>query len=382
MMTTRTATPTDRDLARFDHLNLAGLSLIEIAHLLRQHGAAHLSQIERIELAERLTRRRFIIGAGALGLGALVGCGPQEQAAVPTATVAATRQITDPTGRSVDVPTAPQRVIVLDPGEIIFHLVELGLVPIGATTDITTVGGNFPALLGNVGTQITPVGDSLAPNLELVAAQKPDLIFYNKDFSDPGLDKLSALAPTVQFTAASLGKDPAAYTRFVADATNRQTQGDEVIQRWEAKLNEVAAKVNVTEKTCVIVLLYAFEPSFNLYGPEYITGYLAERLGWKIVPTDVDGQPLKDFSPTLSLEQLPTVMNADTVLFLRFADGTALGDKQSGPIVKDITSSPIWQSIPAVREGRVIELDAMMARGGYGYVGLNTTLDTIAQALR
>lgn len=331
---------------------------------------------------ENLTRRRFIIGAGGLvGAAALGACGVQEQAAGPTATVATMRQVTDPTGRSLVVPTNPQRVVVLDPGEIIFHLVDLGLVPIGATTDITTVGGNFPALLGDVGPQIAPIGDSLAPNLELVAAQKPDLIFYNKDFSDPGLDKLSALAPTVQFTAASLGKDPAAYTRFVADATNRQTQGNEIIQRWETKLTETAAMIDVAGKTCAIVLLYAFEPNFNLYGSEYVTGYLAERLGWKIVPTNVAGQPLKDFSPTLSLEQLPTVMNADTVLFLRFADGTSLGDKQSGPIVKNITSSPIWQSIPAVRAGRVIELDAMMARGGYGYVGLEATLDTIAQAL-
>jgi hypothetical protein len=37
-----------------------GLSLAEIADRLCEHSAVHLSQIERIELAERLTQRRCI----------------------------------------------------------------------------------------------------------------------------------------------------------------------------------------------------------------------------------------------------------------------------------------------------------------------------------
>lgn len=52
---------------------------------------AHLSPVERIELAERLmTRRRFLIGAGALALGMITGCGPQGEAAAPTALLAPT----------------------------------------------------------------------------------------------------------------------------------------------------------------------------------------------------------------------------------------------------------------------------------------------------
>ncbi|MEM8529533.1 MAG: ABC transporter substrate-binding protein [Chloroflexota bacterium] len=335
-----------------------------------------------IELAKLSTRRRFLIGSGGLiGAAALGACNTGQEVETPIATTTATRTITDPTERRVEVPTNPQRIVVLDPGTTIFMLVDLGIVPIGATTDITTVGGNFPTLLGDVRTKIKPVGDSLAPNLELIAAQQPDLIFYHQDFSDPSLDNLSALAPTVQFTNASFGKDPAFYARFVADAVNRQAQGEALIQQWETSLNETAAKINVRGQTCAIVLLYAFEPNFELHGPESSIGHLAERLGWTIVPATVTGQPLETFSPPLSLEQIPTVMEADTVLFLRFANETTLGDVQAGSIIEDITTEPIWQAIPAVREGRVIELDAMMARGGYGYIGLEVTLDTIVQEL-
>ena len=371
------------DCTALTHLHLDTMSVGDLANWLRDHGAAHLSEIECIELAERLiTRRRFLIGAGGLlGAAALGACGAEEEAASPTTTTETTRTITDPTGRHVEVPTNPQRVVVLDPGLVIFMLDNLGIVPVGATTDVTTVGGPFPALLGDTGMKIEPVGDSLAPNLELIAAQQPDLIFYNQDFSDPGLDNLAALAPTVRFTSAAVGQDITAYTRFVANAVNRQSQGEEIIQQWETRLDETATRINVTGQTCAIVLLYAFEPTFELHGPEFSTGYMAERLGWTIVPATVAGQPLETFSPPLSLEQIPTVMEADTVLFLRFAAETILGDTQAGSIVEDITAEPIWQAIPAVSEGRVIELDAMMARGGYGYAGLEATLGTIVQEL-
>lgn len=69
--------------------------LLELATWLRDHGPAHLSAIERIELAERLiTRRRFLIGAGALAVGAMTGCGP----AARLSTTRVTRQADDQSG--------------------------------------------------------------------------------------------------------------------------------------------------------------------------------------------------------------------------------------------------------------------------------------------
>jgi ferric-dicitrate binding protein FerR (iron transport regulator) len=52
--------------------------LLEVADWLGANGSHHLSAIERIELAERvISRRRFLIGAGALALGSVTGCGAQ-----------------------------------------------------------------------------------------------------------------------------------------------------------------------------------------------------------------------------------------------------------------------------------------------------------------
>jgi hypothetical protein len=76
----------DRALTALARRAPATDDLIELAAWLQSNGSHHLSAIERIELAERLiTRRRFLIGAGAVGLGMIAGCGLQEEAAAPTA---------------------------------------------------------------------------------------------------------------------------------------------------------------------------------------------------------------------------------------------------------------------------------------------------------
>jgi iron complex transport system substrate-binding protein len=292
-----------------------------------------------------------------------------------------TRTTTDPTGRTVEIPANPQRVVVLDPGAVVFSLVELGLVPIGATTDVTTVGGGFPQLLGEARNQITAVGDSTAPNLEQVAELKPDLIFHHKEFSDPGVDNLSALAPTIQFTNASFGPDPTVFLRFVAEVVNRQEQAEAIIQQWEARLAEAAGQAGLQGKRCVVPILYAFEPAFNLYGPDNIATYIGRRLGCTIVPQEFGGQPLQDYSETISLEKIgEAVEGADLVLLLRFEPGLTGGKNESSENYSIITSSPVWQSLPAVKEGRVIELDAMTGRGDYGFAGWNATLDQLLQA--
>jgi iron complex transport system substrate-binding protein len=321
------------------------------------------------------TRREFLIGtAGLLLLPA--ACGRERDG---EKTPGETRTVEDGVGRSVEVPVSPQRVIVLDPGPALFHLVDLGLVPKGATTDISTVGGDFPELLGDARKDIEPVGDSSSPNLERIAALEPDLIFHQTEFSDPGIERLSEIAPTVQYNRGSFSPDPAELMRFVARVVSREEKGEELIGRWEARLEEAAQELDVEGETCSIVLLYAFEPSFNLFGPESVTGYVAQRLGWEIVPDVVEGEPLDDYSETLSLEVIGEYMEADTVLLLTYASGLTGGENESGENVAMVTQSEVWRAIPAVREGRVIEVDTMEFDYGYGFAGLYRTLDTIVR---
>jgi len=78
----------------------------------RSYRPLELTETE-FELFESLTRRRFLIGAGALAVGAITGCGSQEEAAVPTATNVSTgypRVVSDFFG-PVEIKTKPQRIL-------------------------------------------------------------------------------------------------------------------------------------------------------------------------------------------------------------------------------------------------------------------------------
>jgi iron complex transport system substrate-binding protein len=78
-MPTTTITTWTQNLDSLTRRTPAIDDLLELAAWLQDNGHTHLSVIERIELAERLiTHRRFLIGAGALAVGAITGYGPEE----------------------------------------------------------------------------------------------------------------------------------------------------------------------------------------------------------------------------------------------------------------------------------------------------------------
>lgn len=154
--------------------------LLEVADWLGANGSHHLSPIARIELAECvITRRRFLIGAGALGLGAIVGCGAAEQAGAPTATpeTRATRVIEGANG-PIEVPAQPQRVVAL--ADLIngYALASLGfdkLVAIGSSGESDPLArlkayGQLPD-----GIPSADIGAWTEPSIEAIAALGPDL---------------------------------------------------------------------------------------------------------------------------------------------------------------------------------------------------------------
>jgi len=329
---------TERTLARFDALDLSGPGITEIADLLRYNGASHLSVIERIELAERLiTRRRFLIGAGAL---VLAGCGAPG-ASAPTAMVGATRQITDDLGRMVDVPAEPQRVVMLDPSRSTVHLVELGIVPLAATHNNATKTETslFPAILGDAAQQMTSIGLIGTANLEQITTLRPDLILYNMPYQDIEVDLLAAIAPTVAYEFRPSFEE---HLRFIASVVGRTAQAEELIADFERQLDTRAERLQLNGRRMSLPLIFSEAPAFSLWGPESLLGRSLTRLGAQIVPGTISNQPLTDSSDELSLEVIPELVDADTIILQRYT-GTPEWEEN----VQTILTSPIWQSIPA-----------------------------------
>lgn len=154
--------------------------------------------LDAIELAERLTRRRFIVGAGALALGAITGCGSGEQAVAPTATQAPTTRRVKHAGGETEVPTSPQRIVATYTYAWAWPIVQLGgkLVGTDARPEwIEAIRAIDPESAATI-EQATFIGSESGPNLEKIASLNPDLIvggWWETDI----YDQLSQIAPTV-----------------------------------------------------------------------------------------------------------------------------------------------------------------------------------------
>lgn len=316
---------TDALLSRYDQLDLRGLSVAEVAELLRQQGAAHLSPIKRIELAERLiTRRRFLIGAGALALGMITGCGTQEQTAAPTATVATTRTVVDGLGRRIEVPAVPQRVVALHDLDNAYALASLGFAPLGMGS--ITLGDPFERLrsLGPIPPaleQTVEVGLLYEPNLEAIAALQPDLILGTRGSHEQFLDQLTAIAPTVLIDQTA-GDDVLSNQRFLASLVGVEDRIDEQLARYEARIaalrERYADTLNTLEYTRIDSYGVGAEDNYLILfdltpGTRVLTDLGARR-------SKTNGNVGNDPFPAISLERLADY-DAD-VIFIGVEAGT------------------------------------------------------------
>jgi iron complex transport system substrate-binding protein len=326
-MTTLFDTITSHDLARFDTLDLAGLSLTEIANLLRDHGAAHLNQIERIELAEQLTRRRFIIGAGALGLGVLTGCGPQEQAAVPTSSPT-TKQVKDMYG-DVEVPAEPQRVYCTY-DDVLVSAIALGFSIVGGPGERGKAANPFPAFLTpDQVAGITKFDFYPTPNLEQLAALKPDLVLNT--VPDPEyVANFKGIAPVFSYDVYGAAGWRAGF-QMLADTFNRA----QLAQDWLARLDARAAQLKTTLQTnpprSFALGSVTEDGSLGVWLVQPAYAVMIDQVGF-VEASFAAGKRGEDV--ILSAELIPTV-DADIFMFIDYGPETVTARET-------LVQSPLW----------------------------------------
>jgi iron complex transport system substrate-binding protein len=238
-------------------------NLLELADWLQANGHPHLSAIARIELAERLiTRRRFLIGAGALSLGVITGCGPQEEAAVaPTATVAITRLFKHALGET-EIPAKPQRVALTN-DFILTNLLAVGYKPLasGGMADGTFRVNQFDT------TGIMHIGQQNQPDLEQLAALNPELII-GTTLSNDIYPKLSQIAPTVIVDTYTTPLRE--FDKTILDAIGMLDEHEAQVNQYEQRLTTLRPKFNaLNDKLTVNVITGGYtEGTFAVQGTD------------------------------------------------------------------------------------------------------------------
>lgn len=268
----------------------------------------------------------------------------------------------------VEIPAEPERIVALYYHHI---LLAFDVKPVGA--NLTWWGGS-PYLAELEADGITDVGGP--PSLEAIIALNPDLIIVNNN-NEEDYDQLSKIAPTVLIPY-DANRNVYEDAKLIGELIGKPDAGGKLLADFEAKAatarEELAGLVDENTKAAII-RIEGQGGQFAIFGANYGRGGWSVYEGLKLaMPDKIKEELEKDglgLVQQLSMELLPEyVADADYIFVSNEGEGFEL--------VKD---KAVWQTIPAVKEGKVIELDGK----SYFYfdpISINGQIDSIAEMIQ
>lgn len=246
----------------------------------------------------------------------------------------AKKKIKDGLGREVEIPTNPQRVVVLgNMGEVL----ALGLKPIG-TLDYYLNKFEPERLQG-----VASVGGE-EPDLEKILALEPDLIIIPSYYKPETLEALHKIAPTV---ATQWGLLPREHLSVLADWLGRKAEEQAWLKHYEEKVaqtKEALKPYNVEGEKAVVLQFWnkaIYQHATTVFSP------LFEDIGF--VPTEAQ----KAVTQTAAITEEAVVdfaADADRIFIL--VDGQA--DIDTYNRLKETA----WRNLPAVKNDKVVLVES------------------------
>jgi iron complex transport system substrate-binding protein len=288
-----------------------------------------------------MIRRVTRVGAALAATALLAACG-STAADESAAEEPSTRTVEHAMG-TAEVPVDPQRVVVLDTGELDDAL-ALGVKPVGAVRiDVST---DFLSYLGDQTEGIEMVGTISEPNLEKIAALQPDLILSSTVRHEAIYEQLDAIAPTV--LAPDLGDTWKENLRLYADALNKADEAEQLLADFEERAAVLGERIG-TGKTLSIV---RFLPGqIRLYSDKSFSGVILTDMGLKVPEAAVGADTYVELSP----EQV-TKAEADYLYVSTYGP-------EEDTDQKAVTGGPLWKTLTAVEAGEVHHLDDDLMSG-------------------
>lgn len=262
----------------------------------------------------------------------------QESSNPASAETKSPRVVKDELGNEVTLPDKPARVFA--------PFMEDALLSLGVTPIAQWANGNQVQTYLQDQLQSVPKADFSGgmPSPESLLALEPDLIILHAaGYAGNGTyEQYSKIAPTYVFKNAS--SDLNASVTKLGELLGQTAEAEEALKAYQQKVADAKAKLSETVKGKKAVIIRFNGKGTFLMGGEYFGGrLLAHELGIgqsKLVE--------KENSVSLSMELLPE-LDADFI-FLVNDSGTGTEN------LKTLTESPIWRTVPAVKNGNVYEV--------------------------
>lgn len=264
---------------------------------------------------------------------------------------------------TTELKKAPKRIVILDNlyGEI---LDPLDITPVGATTGQAD-SQEFSTLFKKQykDAKVVSVGWQGNPDLDKIAELKPDLILMTREQEDL-YDELSEIAPTVGYQInTDENWDYHETSLKVAEIFDKRDEMKKDLDRLDAREAVFAENVKAKFGDQKLMYLRVTDNDIRYYAYGHF-GYLFDTYHFNRAetfnPDDmfqvIDPDKLKDINPDLLIVQ---------------ADSQELLDNK-------LKNSPVWTSLKAVQNNKVIYADYSTYMLGFGIVSQEAIMKQIS----
>lgn len=257
-----------------------------------------------------------------------------------TEVTAATKVMKDEFGE-VEIPTNPKRVagIYLED-----YLLALGVTPVVQWYHPSWGKQDYLGL-------DVPTFD-ITGSIEALLEASPDLIIVDGAVDAAKYEQYSKIAPTYRLPEPILQNSPE-IVKTIGDVLGIPEEAERALNEYNEKIADAKATLEqaVGEETVAVLRLNVGEKTLALFGIENrFTGGLYKEMGLTPHPFARD---MTDFQAILSEEKIPA-LDADHIIVFPSNGGW---DSKENQEAMQIFESPLWKSVPAVKNGHVYRAD-------------------------
>jgi iron complex transport system substrate-binding protein len=311
----------------------------------------------------------------------LAACGSSDSAGKDDAGGA--RTYTDARGQRLELPARPQRVVALSEPTLDAAL-ALGVRPIGATAGRGQ--GTISAYLQRRAGKLASVGILGQPNIERIAALRPDVILIDGTATpdDSIVDKLKAFAPTV-FVSKNGGDWKAAFAA-TADILGRKDEGAKLLRAYDARVADIRSRLGENARAEISIVRWGGIGLPAVLKSELAAPRVLADLGLQRPPFQRGRGP--GHTVPVSLERIDA-LDGDWIFFGALGAGGAGGGVSETPA--DVASAkeaigyakdtPGFTDLKAYKEGHVVPVDGSAWTSAGGYLAEQVVLDDVERAL-
>ena len=251
-----------------------------------------------------------------------------------------TRIYKDITGREVEIPVNPKRVVTT---QYLDAMLALGVKPIGAPSHV--LDNNY---LGELQNGVEDIGSPFS--IEKVLELAPDLII---SANPEEVEQLSKIAPTVVIPW--MYGDVFTQLKEVANVLGKAKEADDWIAKLDDKATEGRAKIasQIGENEVISIFMTYEKDTLRLYGARNV-GHVLYRSLQLTPPPYIQEQLANDSNyekfvyEDISMEKLPDYAG-NKIVMLTFGEET----KEEGGMFSQMEQSSLWNSLDAVKDGQV-----------------------------